>query len=231
MSAVLRTLTWNPHIGRGDELSRVLPGVLEDARWPHVVSLQEVWDWSGKVDGYRRVQASPVHFPHHEARGVQLLVRKERVRLRGSGAQQVDGGVWIGPVHGRPHPPRVYPRATVVRDGVVWDVIGVHRCPGGPDAERDRNRDAWADEHRLLVEWSDRRPRGPFVLLGDHNNHAGDTDPLSVSGLASRIGGMVALERIDGAVVRGVGSAMATTMPDYYGSDHRPVAVRLWRAR
>lgn len=225
--AQLRTLTWNPHIGRADELSDVLGDVLRDARWPHVASLQEVWDWSGKVPGYRRVAASTTDFPHHEARGVQLLVRTKGVRLRRATARQVDGGVWIGPVHGRPHPPRVYPLVTVGHGGTVWDIIGVHRCPGGPNAERERNRQAWVDEHQLLIDWAERRPHGPLVMLGDHNNRASDPDPLSVSGLASRIGARLALERIDGAIARGVLGIGTETMPDAYGSDHHPVRVQL----
>lgn len=226
----LSALTWNPHIGRADELGHLLPRVLEDAGWPVVVSLQEVWDWSGKVPGYRRVWANPVAFPHHEARGVQLLVRKRGARVRSSGASQVDGQVWIGPVHGRTHPPRTYPWAIVKHDGLLWPVVGVHRCPGGPTAARERNRRAWRDEHRLLVDWADWRPDGPLVFLGDHNNRATDSAPLSVSGLASRIGGSLALERIDGGVLRGC-AGRAETMPDSYGSDHRPVKLYLTARR
>lgn len=231
----VRTLTWNPHIGRADELTGVLGDLLSDTRWPHLVSLQEVWDWSGTVPGYRRVEADRVRFPHHEARGIILLVRKRGVRVRRTGARQVDGGVWIGPVHGRPHPPRVFPRASIRADGASWDFIGVHRCPGGPNALRDRNRQAWDDEHRLLVEWHEdfmaSHPDRPLAFLGDHNDHEGDDHKLSVSGLASRIGGMVALERIDGAVVRDVRSVTTTTIEDFYGSDHRPVLVNLTAPR
>lgn len=228
----LTSLTWNAHVGRGDRLSGTLARVLEDAGAPEVASLQEVWDWTGTVADYRRVQATPRSFPHREARSTVLLVRDD-VRLRGEGAHQVDGGVWIGPVHGRPHPPRVYPRATLRHDRQLWDVVGVHRCPGGPDAERERNRQAWADEHRLLVRWSAARAADrPFVMLGDWNNRASDDHPLSVTGLSRDIGGRavnagVALERIDGAVARGVTSMTTSTMADAYGSDHHPVVVRI----
>lgn len=229
MNAHLTALTWNPHIGRADELPEVLPRVIEDAGQPHVISLQEVWDWGGTVPGYRRVEADRQRFPHHEARSTILLVRKRGVRLRRAGARQVDGGVWIGPVHGRPHPPRVFPRATIDADGARWDVLGIHRCPGGPDAQRERNRQAWADEHRLLVDWDEdfmaNHPHRSMLMLGDHNNRATDDHRLSVSGLASRIGGHLALERIDGAVVRDVMAARATTLPELYGSDHHPVVV------
>lgn len=227
MTRQLRTLTWNPHIGRGDELSGVLERVLDDGGYPEAVSLQEVWDWTGRVRHYRRFQASPRLYPHRESRSTVLLVRDD-VRVRGHGAQQVAGGVWIGPVHGRPHPPRVYPRVTVRHDRLLWDLVGVHRCPGGPDAQRDRNRQAWADEHKLLTRWSAARADDrPFVILGDHNNRATDEHRLSVSGLARAIGGQLALERIDGAVARDVTSMTALTMPDLYGSDHRPVIVRI----
>lgn len=68
-------------------------------------------------------------------------------------------------------------------------------------------------------------------MLGDHNDRATDNHQLSVSGLASRICGHLAMERIDGAVVRDVLTATATTMPELYGSDHRPVKVRLTAQR
>lgn len=220
----LRCLTWNPHIGRADELRHVLQLVVDDARYPHLLSLQEVWDWSGTIPGYRRVQASPVTYPHHEARSTVLLARRRGVRVRGGGAVQVDGDPWI---YHRLHPPRVYPFVQLRRDGVRWDIMGVHRCPGGPTAARARNRRAWAAEHRLLVGWADAHRDGPLVIIGDHNNRATDDHQLSVSGLAGRIGGQLALERIDGAVVRGCSVEQLATLPDFYGSDHRPVVMTL----
>ncbi len=224
MTVLLRCVTWNAHVGRADELRQAVAAVIADTHHPHLLSLQEVWDWSGTVPGYRRVQADPVTYPHHEARSTVLLVRKRGVRVRGGGAVQVDGDPWV---YHRLHPPRVFPFAQLRRGGVRWDVMGVHRCPGGPTAARARNRRAWQAEHRLLVGWADAHRTGPLVLLGDHNDRATDDHQLSVSGLAGRIGGQLALERIDGAIVRGCRVERVRTLPDWYGSDHRPVTVTL----
>lgn len=224
--SVLDGVTWNPHIGRADELRELVARLVVMADTPAIVTLEEVWDWHGTIPGYRRVAADPRRFPHREARSTIHLVRRKGVRLWSHGARQVDGPEWIGPVHGKVHPPRVYPRATIRVDRQRWDVVGVHRTPGGPDAHREANRRSWRAEHDALVEWSDDRAQArPFLLVGDHQA-APDRHPFGHEALARDIGGEAKLRGPDGVIGRSCQLRHVERLAAL-GSDHH--AVR-WEA-
>lgn len=222
----MRALTFNPWIGQDatddprdpHDLLDHLKRLLEVTGEPEVVSLQEVWDWSEQVPGYRVVRAPRSRFPGREARSTQLLVRRD-LEMVGRGARQAQGGGWTGPKHGIPHDARVFPRASFrdARDpALVWDVIGVHRTRANwsPDGR------AFRGEHRTLVDWTRDRRHGPIVLLGDHQGPMED--------LARDIGGTAHLRGPDGVVVRGAVVVGQRRVAGHFGGDgHRPVLTRL----
>jgi hypothetical protein len=219
-----RVVTYNAWIGqdetdddgRGDLLDNVIR-LIEAAGDPHVLSLQEVWDWSERVPGYRRVQAPRDRFPHREARSTQLLVRRD-LPLIGHGAREAHGPWWTGPKHGIPHPPRVFPRASVGYEDVVVDVFGLHFTrPAWSEGGA-----AWKGEQEVLVDWAhDRPPNRPQVFLGDlQGNNLGH--------LAHRLDAQVWARGIDGALVHGMTVAGIRRIPGRFGGDgHRPVLLRL----
>lgn len=223
----MRALTFNAWIGQDatddprdrHDLLDHLNHLVDVADHPEVVSLQEVWDWTGeRVDGYRCVQAPRDRFPGREARSTILLVRRD-LQVTARGARQAQGGGWTGPKHGKPHPARVFPRASFRDDqdeDLVWDIIGVHRTRP-PWSHQGR---AFRGEHRTLVDWTrDRRP-GPVVLLGDHNGPMED--------LARDIGGEAHLVGPDGVVARGCVVVGQHRVAGHFGGDgHRPILTRL----
>lgn len=222
----MRALTFNPWIGQDatddprdpHDLRDHLRNLVRVTEEPPVVALQEVWDWTEALPGYRRIQAPRSRFPGRKARSTILLVRRD-LEVVGRGARQAEGGGWTGPKHGLPHDPHVYPRVSF-RDprepDLVWDVIGVHRTrPGWSPQGR-----AYRGEHRVLVDWTrDRRP-GPVVLLGDHNGPMDD--------LARDIRGEAHLLGVDGVVARGCVVVGQHRVAGHFGGDgHRPVLTRL----
>lgn len=223
----MRAVTFNAWVGQdkhhspGDRHSLYanVMRLLEETEEPEVVSLQEVWGWGERVPGYTRVQAPRDRFPHREARSTQLLVRKRGTRLLGKGAREAGGTWWTGPKHGLHHPPRVFPRAAFLdeEEDVAWDVIGLHRTrpPWSPGGR------AYAAEHATLVDWAHDRPKGPVLLLGDHNGEEAAAD------LAKAVGGLYRLRGVDGFVVRGAAVAGHHRVPGEFGGDgHRPVLGR-----
>lgn len=220
MRRMLPVLTWNGYIGRDPhERAGALAELVHDTGRPPVIVLEEVWDWPGTLPGYVRVAAPVRNFPHRESRSTIILVRRRGVRLLHVGFRSAGGPDWHGPKHGYRHPPRVFPRATIRHDKRTWSIIGVHRTrpPWSEDGA------AYEAEEDTLVRWSNRlarrMPDTPLAMVGDHNQHMGM--------FADLIGGEARLRGPDGVVARDCRIHDVDQLPDAYGSDHRPVTMRL----
>jgi hypothetical protein len=220
------SVTWNAWVGQSE--ADVLENggrLVQELDLPVVVALQEVWRCRRPLAGYKRYAADGGHPENastqlHVRRGVQVL---QEFYLRPGGPN------WHGPKHGLVHPPRVFPGVTLRYAKEVWDVIGIHRVSGGPDAHLEGNRECWRREDERLQAFADsrarRHPTRRLLMLGDWNNGAGDRSPLSVRDLAGRIGADLELVGVDGGLARGARLA-AKELPDLYGSDnHRPVVL------
>ena len=224
----MRAVAFNVWSGqRPDDLRDNLLDLVEDAELPEVLALQECKNFRGTIHGYRRVALDT---GHRENANTILLVRNT-TRILKAKYLRVDGPVWIGPKHGIKHPPRVFPWI-VAQDpgGDIFDIMGIHRTPGGPYPHIKVNAESWAAEDRELAAWFARRearaPGRPRVALGDWNNRTIDLRDLSVRDLAKRVGADLRLKGIDGALVVNATSRRARKLPSLYGSDgHRPVIV------
>lgn len=223
----LTIVTFNANQGTGtlrDNLTRLA----EDTGQPHVIALQEVKNFGGTIPGYQRVVAKPTP-DNREADNCVLLVRSD-VKVVRERHLLIEGGAWTWT---RAHPPRVYAAATIEEDGRRWEVMSVHRIPGGPLAGIKENRPAWAAEHSAIeARVSKRAGRAghPQVLAGDWNDRADNDHPLSVASLADRMDGQLVLPKggIDGAIAIGCRVVDAQKLEDKYGSDaHRPVVITL----
>lgn len=224
----MRGVTWNAWVGQSaDELIENAGELLRDTGFPVVLATQETWRLRRPIPGYKRFAADG---GHPENASCQLHVRRG-VKVLNDFFLRPGGPNWVGPKHGLVHPPRVFPGVTLVHAKQLWDVVCLHRVPGGPDALPMRNREAWRHEDERLQAFADhrarRRPERNLLLLGDWNNGAGDRSPLSVRDLAKRIDAEMALEEVDGALVRGhEGKVRTRKLSGRYGSDnHEPVVV------
>lgn len=227
--STLDVLTHNVWVGqRGPELLDSLRRLLDDHDYPEVVSLQEATGLHSAPKGYRRHALDRGHRDHSSC---QLLVREDLEIVRRHFIRP-DGPTWYGPKHGLAHPPRVFPGVAVRYQRQVWDVLDVHRVPGGCHGDCAQNLDAYDAEHAALVRYAQRRaglrhPR-PLVMLGDWNNGTHDNHDTGVRALADRIGARCYLEGIDGALVRGATATDVRKHAHLYGSDsHRPVSMTL----
>lgn len=221
--------TLNVWVGqRGPDLMDNLRMMLDDLDYPEVVGLQEAIGLHEAPKGYRRHALDRGHRDNHSC---QLLVRDDLEMVRRHFVRP-DGPTWYGPKHGLAHPPRVYAGAAVRYQRQVWDVLDVHRVPGGCHGDRAQNLDAYDAEHDALVRYAQRRanlnkPR-PLVMLGDWNNGTHDNHDTGVRALADRIGARTYLIGVDGALVRGATASDVHLLNKPYGSDsHRPVAMTL----
>ena len=223
----LTIVTFNANQGL-DTLRDNLIRLAEDTGQPHVIALQEVKNFSGTIPGYHRVVAQPTA-DNREADNCALLLRRD-VAVGRERHLLVKGGAWRW--H-RPHPPRVYAAATIEADGRRWDVMSVHRIPGGPLAGIKENRPAWAAEHSAIEARVLKRAElagHPQVLAGDWNDRADNDHPLSVGSLADRIEGQLVLPKrgIDGVIAVGCRVVDVEKLAEKYGSDaHRPVVITL----
>lgn len=221
----LRVVSHNMYVGNKDpkgNLTRLAENTDAD-----VIVVQEAKNWHGTIPGYERFVADS---DRPEADSTILLVRKKDTEVHRERSIEVGGPDWIGPKHDLRHKPRVFPAASIEVRGRRWDVIGIHRNPGGPDS---RNEDAWRAEDKALVEWEARReehrPKRPAVLAGDWNDRKATKHPVSVSSLAKRLGGDLRLRGIDGAIAIGADGIHVKELPGRYGSDgHNPVVIDLW---
>ncbi len=230
---MIDVVTFNVWTGQHPEALRDNLGQLVDdteklTRRPlTALALQEAKRFDGTLPGFTRVACDEGPPDSSE---VVLLVRKHGVKLLHEHTVRVDdpAGRWVGPKHGRRHPPHVWPGATIEDEtGQRWVLLAVHRLAG-----RGRNPEAWAAEHATLVKWANTRHEGrPLGMFGDWNSRAYDPRRLSVGFLARDIRAETHLKGIDGAVVRDC-RATARKLRSKYGSDaHRPVLHTLERIK
>lgn len=224
----LRVVTFNVWVGQApSQLRRNLIELANDTGRPHVIALQEAKRFGGTIPGYCRIDSETFR---REAKSNVLLVRNADVTVHRYHEVAVQGPMWKGPKHGLEHPPRIFPGTTVEVDDQRWDVLDVHRTPGGPTSSVKSNRRAsWAAEDRDLESWLDsrweRHPERPALVVGDHNNRVFDRNKLSISDLARRTECNLAVLGIDGALFRNC-TVKARKLDRLYGSDgHRPVVI------
>lgn len=224
---MLRLVTFNAWSVGNRDLRDNLLDLAEDAERPEVIACQEMKRYRGGLRGYVRVALDE---GHPENANCVLFVRRN-VELLRVGFLRVDGPAWVGPKHGTKHPPRVFPWVIVEHEDVRFEVMDVHRTPGGPYPHIKVNGESWKAEHNDLLAWGTRReakqPGRPRIIIGDQNNRKLDLRQRSISDLAARLDGTLAMRGIDGAI--GVNAKIrARKMPDLYGSDgHHPVIVNV----
>lgn len=220
----LTVVTFNGWVANPDWRGNV-HWLANDTDRPHAIVAQEAKRFHGTIRGYTR-HACDRKGPRHRECGSTIVLVRNDVRVTRERYLHVDGPDWRGPKHGLRHNPRTFPDLTLKADGQKWDLLAVHRTPGGPEGYAVAS---WTAEHREIVAWADRRahrrkPR-PLLVVGDHNDRKGGRHVLGLSGLADDIDADLAVRGIDGAlIVRAKGRARE--LDDYYGSDaHQPVVV------
>jgi hypothetical protein len=224
----LRTVTWNAWVGQlPSRMRRNLIVLTTLLRRPHVVVVQEAWRWDGTIPKYIRHAARDGLVDDDTGQSTVIFVRED-VPILHKGAQVVAGGEWV--YDGNRKQPRVFPRVTVEWDRVVWDIIGIHRIPGGPTTPRPVNQPAWDAEHDLIREWVldivMRHPGRPVLLLGDWNTHPDEKGERSLAALARQIDGTVVVIGIDGGILVNCTPHRLHKLTSTYGSDsHRPVVI------
>lgn len=195
--------------------------LIEDTSEPKIVSLQEASEFHGTVKNYTRV--APIGSPDDE--NCVILVRND-LRIERLHMVDVDGPDWVGPKHGKVHPPHIFPGVTVF-DGSpsghdqYWVFLNVHRL-----SNRDRNPEACRHEMQALTEWALRRPRHrPLVMNGDWNGRHTDPD---LKQFAVQADLDFNLHGIDGAMTRNVEVLKLNKLSKLYGSDvHEPVLLTM----
>lgn len=235
LAARLDLVTFNAWVGQRDRaLRNNLIDLVDDAGYPDILSLQEVWDWDGTIPGYDPIRAPHDEFPHPEARSTILLVRRRPgIEIQRTGFIDVadhGGTKWVGPKHGEIHPPRVFPWVRALVDDQPWGVLGIHRTPGGPRPGIRANAPSWAAEDEAIVCWFAAHPRIPCAAVGDQNARRTTVGPTSPRGLAKRVEGRLILKGIDGAIATGARPLYVEELRrrDHYGSDgHDPVLITL----
>lgn len=217
----LEAVTFNGWVGQGpkagaDNVEELLADTLE----PHVLAGQEMHWLRTAPAGYRRLGARG-----REAGNNVLLVRRD-VTVHDAGLLAFHHRPWVGPKHGRTHPPRISPWVELSLPGERrrWCVLNVHRITsthGRNDPQRAAELaqlEAWLHAHRRRHPWR------PSVALGDWNGR-----PAT---LAHRLGGDLVLVEggPDGVLTLGAGRVKFRELHHRYGSDgHNPVEVTIAR--
>lgn len=210
-----------------ESIRRNLVMLVDDSDRPDVIIVTEAWRLRGSIGGYLRV--GPDWSRDRNLCSTIVLVRADHEVTRRR-LIRVDGPSWWW--NGNRRPPRIFVDVTVRIRGVLFDVLGVHRTPGGPDAGIIANRASWAAEHREILAWRRRRRRAnpdrPRVVAGDHNDRLATRVRRSVRALARRLGARAALRGIDGLLAINARVSRVRELRGRYGSDaHNPVWVRV----
>lgn len=223
---VLRVITFNMWVGNKDprqNLTNLVDACHKQFGYkPDALSIQEAKTWHGTIPGYNRVAADVPGRP--ESDSTILLVRTDH-KLGRDRTLVVTGPDWVGPKHDLRHEPRVFPGRSISVRGRAWDLLGIHRTPGGPTS---RNAASWKAEDEDLVAWEERadenRPKRAAAWVGDWNDRTGTIHRLSVSSLARRVDGDLRMRGIDGAIGLGCEVTRAHEFSGLFGGDgHNPV--------
>jgi hypothetical protein len=224
----MRYVTFNVWVGQlPAPLLRNLLTLVVFLRRPHGLFLQEAKRLQRPPRGYKLVQAGS----GDEARSSAILVRRDG-HIRRTGFWTVPNGDWIW--NGKEREPRTFVMVVVQFDKTIEHWINVHRTPRGPVPAIEKNQQAWAAEHRMLVKKVRRIQRrfpGRRIVLGGDWNSPFDwmpSHPKSIRSLADAIGAKVWMVHIDGfLILNGPLDAALRKLAGRYGSDaHRPVYLR-----
>lgn len=215
--ARLRVATFNVWVGqRGWRLRRNLRKMAKAAGWPHVIALQEAGRLRRAPRGY--VKVVPLT-NRREAKNNVLLLRAKDVKLYKDRPLPIQGDPWVGPKkQAKTHPPRVHVGATVEAEDKLRDFLGVHRVTVS-DGKNEEQRRVEAEQIESWIKARlEHRPDRMIVALGDWN---GTPDRL-----ARRVGGVLAMDEIDGAVVINAKVLRVRKLKRRFGSDnHFPVVI------
>jgi hypothetical protein len=234
--AGLHVVTFNVWQGQSvTSLKRNLLRMVKALGQPHIILLQEAHKWkSGSIKGYQAVRC------WQNANDVDnaniTLVRNDGKIVR-RGSRRVKGGQWTW--NGNDKPARVFLRVVVSfaeLGDTVWDVINVHRIPKGPDQNIEKNREAWAQEHKLIRRWvrgiNRRRPNRVIIVGGDMNSRL-STEPQHPYSLATLVDqfpnpSYFAMKGIDGFFTVNGTPGFVFELHDKFGSDaHQPVSAHV----
>jgi hypothetical protein len=228
----LRVLCWNVYVGNKPRRVRAALLLLAALFWPHVICLQEARRFTGTIPGYRRLAADTLD--RDDATQNIILVRRGLTILE-HGPIAVPGNGWT--YNGHRKPARTfYSLVLTAPSGLVWRILNVHRCVGGPrgnspgEWEReDYEIETWADDPFLIDD--------PTVIVGDHNDDfklADEDRSGTTADLAQRIGAdalTVDDDEIDYALIRDCGGTIRQ-FPNKLGSDtHAPMLITLTAPR
>lgn len=234
----LHVVTFNVWVGQKPaQLKENLEKLTKALGMPHIVILEEAWRWrKGSIKGY--VPVRPHQDKYDTDKSTMILVRKDG-RIIKKGSRRVKGGGWTW--NGNDKAARVFPWVVVqfpVLGRRVWDVIGVHRVPNGPDPHIQKNAVAWAREHEMLIRWvrrlHKRHPDRVIVLGGDWNSRLG-TEPQHQASLMNFRHDLPnptedAFRGIDGFFAVNAEFKQITELEHRFGSDaHNPVSSHVYQ--
>lgn len=220
----LRILLWNIYIGNHPTAVRAALILLAGLFRPHLIALQEARRFTGTIPGYRRHAADDS--PREDATQNITLVRADRRNVT-SWPMYVPGKGWT--YDGNPKPPRTFHAVTVPHAGLLWHVLNVHRCVGGPTGNSPAE---WRHEDAVIAGWAETIPADdPAAAVGDWNGAPTNRRPLAVGDLADRIDAKaLTAGGIDYALIRGCGGTIRA-LARSFGSDHAPRFITLTARR
>jgi hypothetical protein len=228
--ATLRAISWNVYVGNKPATIRAGLLLLAALFWPHVICLQEARRFTGTIPGYRRLAADKMD--RDDATQNIILVRRGTTILE-HGPIAVPGDGWT--YDGNPKPARTFYELGIKASGIVWNILNVHRCVGGP---RGNSPGEWEREDYEIEAWAAEIPDDqPTCIAGDHNDDfklADEDRSGTTADLAQRIGAdalTVDDDEIDYALIRECGGTIRQ-FPNKLGSDtHAPMLITLTAPR
>lgn len=225
-----RLIIHNIYVGQPAEAALANLARLDDRFSPDAFVLQESARLQGRtLRGFETIEDTN---PRHRDDGNNRVLVRKGLRIGDvPHLVQVKAPNWRGPKHGLEHPPRLFVGTPMRGEprGDRFNVLSIHRMPGGPTSRLPGGQANWAAEHDAIVSYARQHDGSPLVLGADWNCRVTNRHPLSVTGLARRIRGVLGVKGIDGVITRGFKRVRVRRLLRRYGSDgHRPVVVDLW---
>jgi exonuclease III len=214
MVQLLKIVSWNTKVGRGDKVvGDNLHDLIQDTD-PDVICLQEAdgyvdmlknrygdhW-WVYAKNGWEESQHNPVM--------VRKSVDEKKTFEEGWNVARYTTK-WHGP-QGGSHNGRTW---TFVNVNGIW-VMSFHRCTDG----NGKNKAAFQDEFDRVVKWSSNRSK-PWIIFGDHNCGPKKTFKGASKNIANKVGGKIRHDGgIDYAITKNLKGSV-NHLNKSYGSDH-----------